>query len=295
MALLSNGFVFSMALVLAQASMSVAPGTKSLELSPAPLRGKSIVVDAGHGGYDSGATSGGAVEKNINLAIARLLRDALTKLGAQVSMTRETDVFIPLDDRNPSGRVATAVSTHANVLLSSLCPGFYGYALRSPGGGAYSTAIAAAYTAAVKQAFPDAFVSVHCNWSSSSSANGVELYYHTQASLALACSVYRSLIARTNAAGRWVMQKRFRVIKNSAMPAVLAETGYISNSHERNLLTSTAYQKLCAEALASGVVEFLTGRAPTSCDALPNDSDSQPRPRARAMKQNHHRRRHRRN
>ena len=60
------------------------------------LAGKLVVVDAGHGGHDSGAKGGGVREKDLTLAVSKLLTAELTKQGATVIMTRSTDVFIPL-------------------------------------------------------------------------------------------------------------------------------------------------------------------------------------------------------
>jgi N-acetylmuramoyl-L-alanine amidase len=63
-----------------------------------PLKGKTIVINPGHGGKDSGAVYGGVEEKNVTLAIALKVRDLLTALGANVIMTRTSDVTMPLPE-----------------------------------------------------------------------------------------------------------------------------------------------------------------------------------------------------
>lgn len=83
-----------------------------------PLKGKIIVVDAGHGGSDPGALGYGMQEKDITLITSKHLRDYLTKAGAEVVMTRDTDIFHSLEKRvsianNTAGQVF--VSIHANA------------------------------------------------------------------------------------------------------------------------------------------------------------------------------------
>lgn len=81
------------------------------------LAGKLIVVDPGHGGHDGGSRGGGVLEKNVNLAIGKLISAALTAEGATVIMTRTTDVFIPLTQRADIANRSNAdffISNHVN-------------------------------------------------------------------------------------------------------------------------------------------------------------------------------------
>jgi len=77
------------------------------------LAGKVVIVDPGHGGSDSGAKSGGSVEKDLTLAVSKLLTEELTKAGATVIMTRKTDVFIPLAVRSDISN-----RNHADLYIS---------------------------------------------------------------------------------------------------------------------------------------------------------------------------------
>jgi N-acetylmuramoyl-L-alanine amidase len=85
-----------------------------------PLEGMSFVLDPGHGGSDGGAIGpNGAHEKDLNLAFALMLRDELRKRGAEVFMTRETDLFVSLADRVDfieAHRPSLALSLHHNSL-----------------------------------------------------------------------------------------------------------------------------------------------------------------------------------
>ncbi|MCZ7585668.1 MAG: N-acetylmuramoyl-L-alanine amidase [Deltaproteobacteria bacterium] len=110
---------------------------------------KRIVVDAGHGGHDTGARSPqGILEKNINLGVAKALRDLLEReAGIDVIMTRDADYFIPLFGRTQIGNRAEAdlfVSIHANGAARQTATGLETYFLsleatdrqdRAPGGG----------------------------------------------------------------------------------------------------------------------------------------------------------------
>jgi N-acetylmuramoyl-L-alanine amidase len=83
-----------------------------------------VIIDAGHGGKDSGGSGNGLVEKELTLDTAKRLRDKLSKAGVKNIMLRDTDVFIELDDRvamanKYAGRDAVLVSIHFNAVSSS--------------------------------------------------------------------------------------------------------------------------------------------------------------------------------
>ncbi len=105
------------------------------------------------------------------------------------------------------------------------------------------------------------FVSVHVNSleSNVSQVNGVETYYAPGASLgkSLANLVHNQIIASTGANDRGVRSARFYVIRNTSMPAILVETGYITNTSESSRLVNSSYQEQMAAAIAKGVDQFL--------------------------------------
>ena len=172
---------------------------------------KLVVVDAGHGGKDVGATREGVYEKNMTLSIALKVRDALQKLGYQVVMTHATDKFLELSE----------------------------------------------ITGITNKVKPDVFVSVHINSSTNPSIHGIETYFFTPQSRALADAVHQQMVSRINAPDRYVRSARFYVIRHTDVPAILCETGYISNTTERNELLSAERQQATADAIARGVTYFL--------------------------------------
>lgn len=106
-----------------------------------------------------------------------------------------------------------------------------------------------------------AFVSVHVNSlsASASQVNGVETYHAPGASLgkSLAEFVHEQIIASTGATDRGVRSAKFHVIAKTSMPAILVETGFITNPSESAKLVNSAYQERLAEAIARGMDQFL--------------------------------------
>lgn len=192
-----------------------------------PLTGKTIVVDAGHGGHDPGARrrlaapkgKRGALimEKNINLAIALSLAEKLRAQGATVVLTRSTDVFIPLE-----GRAAISNGIKA-----------------------------------------DLFLSVHNNAHSNTKYDGIETYYHNADSKCPAEHIYNALVKGLPEQGNWVAKRRFKVVLLAQVPAVLAEIGYMTKASKLRLLRTAAYQEKAATALTQGVLDYFAATCPT--------------------------------
>ena len=108
---------------------------------------------------------------------------------------------------------------------------------------------------------PDAFLSVHINsLETNSTIHGIETYFQTEQSKELARSIHDSLVSRLSAPDRSIRKARFYVINHTAHPAVLAEVGFISNKEERAKLISSDYQEQVADALARGVILYLSKR-----------------------------------
>lgn len=127
-------------------------------------------------------------------------------------------------------------------------------------------------------ASPAVFLSVHINaLESTSDIHGIETYYQTEQSRALADSIHNSLVTNLQAPDRSVRKARFYVINHTPVPAVLAEVGFISNKDERTKLISSDYQQQVAEALAQGVMLYAKSRpdiALAKPDALPGANSS---------------------
>ncbi|MGE0201469.1 MAG: N-acetylmuramoyl-L-alanine amidase [Candidatus Melainabacteria bacterium] len=202
--------------VVENPSPSVSPA--GLAKAPWPAR---IVVDAGHGGKDNGAMRSGVLEKDLNLSLALMVRDELSKRGFKVSTTRSSDVFLPLP-------TISAIANKAN---------------------------------------PDIFISIHHNASVNAALNGVETYYYTGKSLALAQKVHKHIANKVDAPDRGVRRAMFYVIHHTVAPSILCEVGYVSNPGELRALQSYQRKQATASAIADGVVEYFKSRV--SAQAAP--------------------------
>lgn len=179
-----------------------------------------IILDSGHGGKDLGARIKGIEEKKLTLRTAYLTKKHLEELGYRVILTRAKDVFVPL-----STRVGLA-----NRRPSSL------------------------------------FVSIHYNSAKSPSASGIEVYYYNKGVQArkedsknLASSVIQHMVTQTKAASRGIKQGNFQVIRDTVMPGILIEAGFITNSGERKLLATQNYLDNLAKGIALGIDQFVRG------------------------------------
>jgi N-acetylmuramoyl-L-alanine amidase len=103
------------------------------------------------------------------------------------------------------------------------------------------------------------FVSIHANAIDLTrpDVNGIETYYYSDRSLALANSIHSSVVAGTGRPNRRVRQARFYVLKNTAMPAVLVEVGFVTGAEDAALLPTSDYQTQMAEAIARGILEYV--------------------------------------
>lgn len=130
---------------------------------------------------------------------------------------------------------------------------------------------------------PDLFVSVHINsLETTSEIHGIETYYQTEQSKALADSIHANLVQGLQAPDRFVRKARFYVVNHTQIPAVLAEVGFISNKEERDKLISSDYQEQVARSLACGIILYLNqqkqvGKTPAqNAQDLPAKTSSLP-------------------
>jgi len=107
---------------------------------------------------------------------------------------------------------------------------------------------------------PDAFVSIHVNSSENSGVRGLETYYYTPQSKALAQSVHTKLVNYINSQDRGIRTARFYVIRNTAVPAILAEVGYLSNDSERYSILTEERKDATAKAIAEGILNYLRSK-----------------------------------
>lgn len=191
-----------------------------------------VFIDPGHGGKDPGAISGGVKEKDINLSVAKKVQSLLQQRGYIVYMSRNNDEYV---DNYERARKANELDV-------------------------------------------DIYVSIHTNVTSSksTSTNGIETYYYlykTQyppkinqdmhnnperiaKSEKLARSVQDQLVKNTGARNLGIKRASFIVVRETKMPAILIELGFINNSSERSKLITVSYQDKLAQGIANGIDKY---------------------------------------
>lgn len=245
----------------AQSSLTVSlPPPASDHIYGSPLaRGRPIVViDAGHGGRDPGATSvsGQVVEKDLTLAVARELRDDLVKRGrVRVAMTRDDDRYLTLDQRAAVARrldAAMFVSIHIDSAPNPLARGASVYSLSDVASDEEAARLAA------KENASDG------DGADNGSVQGIlsDLAMRSQMS---ASADLASRFVNTSA-GRFELRPNphrfasFHVLRRADAPAVLFEAGYLSNADDEVLLRSPEHRSAIALALAQAIETDVASR-----------------------------------
>jgi N-acetylmuramoyl-L-alanine amidase len=223
-------------------------------------RGRPIVViDAGHGGRDPGATSvsGQITEKELTLALARQLRDDLVKRGrVRVAMTRDDDRYLTLDERAAVARrlnAAMFISLHMDSAPNSLARGATVYSLSDVASDAEAARLAAAENAgALADPRQDSVQAMLSDLA-------------MQAQMGASADLATRLVHRS--AGRFELRPNphrfaaFHVLRRSEAPAVLFEAGYISNAEDEALLRSPEQRAKIALARAQAIETDVAARS----------------------------------
>ncbi|MCO6236479.1 N-acetylmuramoyl-L-alanine amidase [Staphylococcus epidermidis] len=175
-----------------------------------PLKGKTIVLDPGHGGSDQGASSSTpskSLEKNYTLKTAKELKKLLNKEGAHVKMTRSNDKYVSLDDRNIKG---------------------------------------------------DAFISIHNDALDSSNANGVTVYWFKDKQESLAQTLNSAIQKKALLTNRGSRQQNYQVLRQTDIPAVLLELGYISNPTDESMINDQLHRQVVEQAIVDGLKQYFS-------------------------------------
>ncbi len=222
------------------------------------LRIRRIVIDAGHGGYDSGTLGpGGLEEKDVALDVALRLGHLLhQRLGADVVYTRRTDKFVPLGQRTAIANRAHAdlfISIHANSSSDPEVRGVETYFLN------FTASPDALQVAARENAISNR--SVH---ELSNLVRKITLSDKIDESRVFAGDVQQSLydgMASGNPGlkNRGVKQAPFMVLIGANMPSILAEISFLTNPDDAGELAQPAYRERLAEALCRGVARYVDG------------------------------------
>ncbi len=179
-----------------------------------------IYLDPGHGALDFGAVikRPHLEEKRLCLLTAHYTKRYLEKMGYPVSLTRSRDIYISLDKRA--------------YLANRFKAGIY--------------------------------VSIHYNSCSNPAIDGIEIYYHNQpgskktvASKRLAQNVLQQMLIKTKAHSRGVKRANFLVLRETKMPAVLVEAGFLTNAKERGKINQRQYLFIIARGIANGINSFV--------------------------------------
>jgi N-acetylmuramoyl-L-alanine amidase len=237
--------------------------TGSISRSPEPAMDRPVVVvDAGHGGVDPGAKAiNGEVEKDIVLAFAERLRDTLLATGRyRVVMTRDRDIFVPLDERVRRARVAGAdlfISIHADSISSPAISGATIYT-----GAERATDVESA-TLAERENQSDANAGV----AGGEQPGGVSdilqdlMVRETRGfSHRFAGQLFGDLRSTIRFSAQPHREAGFRVLRSADVPSVLVELGYLSNTADVAHLLSEDWRRSTAAAMASAVDRFFALR-----------------------------------
>lgn len=215
-----------------------------------------VVIDAGHGGYDPGAIGRfGLREKDITLDVSKRVRDVLEEQGIDVIMTRDSDRFISLGRRSEVANASGAdlfISIHVNSSRARRIQGFEVYCPRDFNDSAIN-----------KLAFSGECDYLFKNLSLDRSSKNVKailldmIYTENRSeALTLARCISSSAAKELNLKNRGIKGANFFVLKNTHIPAILIEIGFVSNAAEEKYLRNSFYRQQLAESIASGLTNF---------------------------------------
>ena len=196
---------------------------------------KHVIIDAGHGGQDSGAIRDGVLEKDLTLDVALRLDQLLRARGLTTKLTRPSDSYVSLADR------AAAANRDRDCLFVSIH--------FDEGGRAAATGVNTYYAARQAQRAPA--LPSWLPFVQPVSDQPVNLESQSLAGL-----VQEALVKRTGAVDRGTRSEQFYVIANVHHPAVLVEGGFLTNNEDMAKLRTEEYRQQLATAIAEGIMRY---------------------------------------
>ncbi len=189
-----------------------------------------IVIDAGHGGEDGGASANGVLEKDINLSIAKQLRDMLEVSGYSVTMTREDDISI-YDNTAESTREKKVSDLKNRVSI-------------------------------INGKKNNVLVSIHQNKFEQSQYFGTQMFYskNDPKSAILAEELRKSVTGMLQPENKRELKSAdssIYILDKAEVPAVIVECGFISNAEEAKKLSDKEYQQKMAFSIYSGILGYI--------------------------------------
>lgn len=222
--------VFS-ALLIASGLMCIQHSSVSVATANIVNSKTTIIVDAGHGGADGGAqSSGGIIEKDINLAVALKVGEMLKLMGYNIVYTRESDE-IPYAGECTTIRQKKVWDTHNRM--------------------------------SVIESYPNGiFLSIHQNYFTESKYSGAQVFYsgNNPESKIIAESIQKAIVMNIQPDNDRQVKKcgtEVYLLYHAEIPAVMVECGFLSNSGEALLLNDESYQKKMALSIIEGLTQYL--------------------------------------
>ena len=194
--------------------------------SPRPT----IIIDAGHGGFDGGASNGDVLEKDINLSLALYLKDLLSMLNYDIIMIRTTDKAVNTFGESIRDKKISDMQNRLKVIKNN----------------------------------PNAlFISIHLNKYSTSGPSGLQVFYspNNEKSALLAQNIQLSvkdILQKENHRKIKRATKDTYLLYNAPSPAVIVECGFLSNEKDFNNLTNDIYQRKLCFAIMCGTISTNT-------------------------------------
>lgn len=228
--------------------------------SPRAAGRKTVVIDPGHGGKDPGASDNGVTEKNVNLAIGLELEKVLAARGYNVVMTRKTDVYLKLQERTDIANNVNAdlfVSIHVNALpAKKSMTGFEIYIMALPTDKDAMNLAKIENREYVEGKGVDVENVDRRTEMLLRILGDMQQNNKISESTDFAAALYNAGV-RNGLPMRRVAQAPFFVLRGAGMPAVLLETGFVTNANESKLLTTQPYQNKIATAMAEGIINYI--------------------------------------
>ncbi len=196
------------------------------------IEATTVVIDPGHGGIDGGSSFGDLLEKDINLAVSLKLENILKNANISTVMTRDEDISLESKSDIQSSRYRKDLHARKQIINKNAA----------------------------------LFVSIHVNAHKSSNARGIYVFHYPNAgaSQQLAEEVRMSinaLVIDQYLDTDEIKVKRgeadYYVLRESKVPGVIIEIGFITNSEDRELIQEEAYQNQMAVAIAQGIINYI--------------------------------------
>ena len=190
------------------------------------LLGKSVYIDPGHGGRDSGTTYKNIYEKDINLIMSKKIEQYLISKGATVYLTREEDIDLSTTTKN---KKRSDLTNRAKL---------------------------------INQSNADMYISIHLNYISNSKWQGLQIFYNNKNKENEQIATYLTNYLKQNSSNIRDSKKEniYYMYKQIKTPGVLIELGFLSNPNDRYRLTREEYQDKLAISLSDAIENYLINK-----------------------------------